>query len=79
MFGQVFLRETSTTIQGKKAYIIAGIVALNNTENVAVMGEHQYILQHAELYPGFDVDVSRVTRGNSIDGVLCSPIWNIKR
>lgn len=79
MFGQIFLRETSTTIQGKKAYIIAGVVALNDTENVNVTGEHQYILQRAEFHPAFNVDVSEWTRGNNIDGVLMSPIWNIKR
>lgn len=77
MLGQVILRDTNTIINGKKAYIIAGVVSLANEEQLKLKGEHQYIITNASFYPSFERDLTEELRGRSIDGALTSPLWRL--
>lgn len=77
MLGQVILRDTNTVVNGKKAYIIAGIVSLNEEEQLKLKGEHQYIIINVSFYPCFERDLTNELRGQSIDGALTSPLWRL--
>lgn len=77
MLGQIILRDTNTVINGKKAYIIAGVVSLTNEEQQKLKGEHQYIITDASFYPCFERDLTEKLKGMSIDGALTSPLWRL--
>ena len=77
MLGQIFIRKTGTIINGKEAVIIAGIVSLTDEEQEKFKNEHQYIITGCDTYPAFERDVSSISRGNGIDGILTSPIWKL--
>lgn len=77
MLGQVFIRKTGTIINGKEAVIIAGIVSLNLKEQEELKSEHQYIITSANLSQLHARDISHISHGNGIDGLLTSPIWRL--
>lgn len=77
MLGEIFVRRTGAVINGKEAYIISGIVSLNEVEKAQLKSEHQYIIKGADIHPGFERDLTDFARGKSIDGILTSPIWKL--
>ena len=77
MLGQVFIRKTGKIVNGKEAVIIAGIVSLGLKEQEELKSEHQYIITSANLSQLHARDISHISRGNGIDGLLTSPIWRL--
>jgi len=80
--GQVIIRNTIKK-DGKQLVIIAGIIAVD--DSFPLEGEHQYTLVGRNTIDGiqltivksFSKDLTDEMRGNSIDGILTSPVWRI--
>jgi hypothetical protein len=74
MIGQVFVRETGVEKNGKKLYIVAGIVGLDEND-MLLSGETQYTITKMNLQD--PVDRTLEGKGQMIDGLLRSLIWRV--
>jgi hypothetical protein len=75
MTGQVVLRETGLVKDGKKVYMVFGVLGIPDDEARAFKGETKYTIQHLELVN--PEDVKKITRGNTPDGLLKYPMWRV--
>lgn len=77
MIGNVFVRKTGKKINGKEAVIICGIVSLAIKEEEELKDEHMYIITSANIPPHTGRDISHISRGQGMDGLLTTPIWRL--
>lgn len=71
--GQVILRDTGGIREGKKLFMVFGVIGLSKDTNL--LSEHQYTIKHLELLA--PIDRTEITEGDTPDGLLIKPIWRI--
>lgn len=71
--GQVILRDTGGIKDGKKVFMVFGVIGLSKDTNI--LNEHQYTINHLNL--SAPIDRTEIARGNTPNGLLTEPIWKI--
>lgn len=71
--GQVILRDTGGVREGKKVFMVFGIIGLSKDTNL--LSEHQYTVNDLKL--SAPIDRTEIARGNTPDNLLTEPIWRI--
>ncbi len=72
--GKVIMRETGIVKNGKQVFMLFGVVGIQDDKGF-VKSEHQYTLTQFGIQDS--VDLSKITHGNTPDGLLCEPIWQV--
>lgn len=73
MTGQLFLRGPMREINGKKIFMVVGIIGANEWEGLE--GETQYTIKNIELVE--PVNQEKLARGKNADNLLTYPMWRI--
>jgi len=75
MTGEVFVRDTNIEKNGKKLFIVVGIISADSIESLTLFGEHQYAVKNLELIN--PVDRKELAKGMGTDNLLREPIWRV--
>lgn len=82
--GQLVFRDVGQTAKvldgtDRKLMMVYGILAV--PEHLDFKGEHQYTVNgfggNLKIFKDSEIDVSKITKGNTPSGVLKEPIWRI--
>lgn len=82
--GQLIFRDVGQTAKvldgtDRKLMMVFGILAV--PEHLDFKGEHQYAVNgfggDLKLFKDSEIDVSKITQGNTPSGILKEPIWRI--
>lgn len=81
--GKIFTRNVEhIEADGRKLIMIVGVLAvpsemITNEDMYVVWGNAEPALLWASLNLGYDKNVSDISYGNSPDGLLTTPIWQV--
>lgn len=72
--GQLFFRDTGIKKDGKKLFMVCGVVGIAGV-NKEILSEHQYTIKDIKL--GDEIDRSKDTIGETPDSIVQLPIWRV--
>ncbi|MNS48791.1 hypothetical protein D3C71_1358890 [compost metagenome] len=73
--GQLFLRGPMSDHNGKKVFMVVGVIGVDEDEAAMIQGESQYTIMNLLLTN--PEDMSEQSIGMNADNLLTSPIWRI--